>query len=245
MLNHPTLDKLKELKFTGMARGLEEQLNSPSYEPLSFEERLGLLIDREATERENRRLKTRLALAKLRLKACVEEIDFTPHRDLDRSLILSLSNCGWIREAFNVIITGPTGVGKSFIACALAHKACLEGFKVRYFRMSRLFQELRTATGDGTYPKLLSKIAKNQLIVLDDWGLKALNEAERNDLMEILEDRHGHHSTLIASQLPVDLWHDYIGNPTLADAILDRIIHNGYRISMKGDSMRKRKAMKT
>jgi len=241
MLHVPTLEKLKELKFTGMVKGLEEQLTSTSYESLCFEERLGLLVDRETSERENRRLQTRLSQAKLRHKACIEDIDYSPKRGLNRSTILSLSNCNWIKEKLNILITGPTGIGKSFLGCALAYKACLEGYKVRYFRTQRLFQSLKTGHGDGSYQRLINSIAKINLLVLDDWGLKSLNDQERNDLLEIMEDRHGVHSTIITSQLPVKDWHKMIAHDTLADAILDRIVHNAYRIELDGDSMRKTK----
>jgi len=241
MLNHPTLEKLRQLKLTGMVQGFADQLSTSSYDPLSFEERLGLLVDLETNERENRRLKTRLTQAKLRQKASIEDIDFATHRGLDRSLILSLANCKWITEGLNLIVTGPTGIGKSYLACAMGHKACLRGFTVKYFRVSRLFSELRIAEGDGSYPRMLKKLAKTQLLILDDWGLKSLNEKERNDLMEIIEDRHGITSTLIAAQLPIEKWHQIIGNPTIADAILDRIVHNAHQINLNGESMRKMK----
>ncbi len=242
MLNSPSLDKLREMKLSGMVKGLEEQLSSNQFEPLDFEERLGLLIDREAVERDNRRLATRLRQAKLRYQACMEDVEYSTKRGLDRSLMSSLSTCKWIKDGLNVLIAGPTGVGKSYIACALAHKACLQGYKVRYFRTPRLFQEFRMAHGDGTYHKLLNSIAKTNLLVVDDWGLKRLTDMERNDLLEILEDRHGCDSTIITSQVPIEDWHDVIGNPTLADAILDRIVHNSYSINLKGESMRKIKA---
>ena len=198
-------------------------------------------MDLEESHREDRRLQRRLSQARLRQRACVEDLDFSARRKLDRSLVLSLADCLWIKEGRNLILTGATGVGKSYLACALGHRACLRGFSVRYARISRLFEELKLAHGDGTYPKLLNRLAKTDLLILDDWGLKALGEAERNDLLEIIEDRHGDRSTLIAGQLPVDHWHEVIGNPTLADAILDRIIHNAYRINLEGDSMRKKK----
>jgi DNA replication protein DnaC len=245
MLNHPTLEKLRTLKFHGMARALEEQLNSSDFDSLSFEERLGILVDLEFSERENRRLKTRLKKARLRQQACMEDIDYQHPRGLDKSLMLSLGTCRWIGDHLNIILTGPTGVGKSFIACALAHRACLEGFKALYFRSSRLFSDLAMAKGDGRYVKLMSSIAKTDLLVIDDWGLSALTDQERRDLLEIMEDRHGVRSTVIAAQLPVEHWHEVIGNPTLADAILDRLVHNAYKINLKGESMRKKKSKKT
>ncbi len=240
MLKTQTMEKLQALKLNGMLMGLEEQHASSDYETLSFDERLGLLIDRESIDRENRRLRTRLKQAKLRLSACFEDIDYRHKRGLDKSLMLSLGTCGWINEYQNIIITGPTGVGKSYLACALAHKACLEGFKCRYYRLPRLFRELHVAKGDGTYLKLMIKISKIQLLIIDDWGLEVLKDQQRNDLLEILEDRHGRRSTIVTSQLPVENWHEVIGNPTLADAILDRLVHNAHKISLDGESMRKK-----
>lgn len=244
MLLHPTLEKLKALKLTGMVKALEEQLSGSGFEGLSFEERLGFLADREMTERENRRLATRLRQAKLRQQACMEDIDYRTERGLDRSQLQSLSNCRWIRERHNILITGATGAGKSFLACALGHKACLEGYKVLYFRAPRLFKELTQARGDGRYLKLMNSLAKADLLIIDDWGLSGLNEHQRTDLLEIMEDRHDIHSTIIAGQLPVEHWHEIIGNPTLADAILDRLVHNAYQLNLKGGSMRKLKAKK-
>jgi DNA replication protein DnaC len=242
MLAVPTLEKLKTLKLYGMVRGFEEQLALSEHKNLTFEERLGLLVDREISERESRRLKSRLTQAKLRHQACMEDIDYQHPRGLEKSLLLSLSSCQWIRDHHNVFIIGPTGVGKSFIACALAHRACLEGFKVLYFRAPRLFPDLAVAKGDGRYRKLMTSIAKAHLLLIDDWGLSVLNDQERNDLLEIVEDRHGIHSTIITSQLPIEHWHQMIGNPTLADAILDRLVNNAYRINLKGESMRKKKS---
>jgi DNA replication protein len=242
MLMVPTIEKLWKLKLQGMVRAFEEQQGSPDCETLTFEERLGLLVDRELTERENRRLSTRLKQAKLRQHACMEDLDYREPRGIDKSVMKSLASCQWIRDHLNVLITGPTGVGKSFIACALAHRSCLDGFKVRYFRISRLFQELAIARGDGSYNKLMNSMAKDHLLVLDDWGLSVLTDQEQRDFLEILEDRHGIHSTIIASQLPVEHWHEVIGNPTLADAILDRLVHNTYKITLKGGSMRKKQS---
>jgi len=242
MLKIPTMEKLQNLKLNGMLRGLEEQNASSEYESLSFEERLGLLVDRETIERENRRLKTRLKQAKLRQTACFEDIDYRHRRGLDKSLMLSLGTCRWIKEHQNIIITGATGVGKSYLACALAHRVCLEGYTARYYRVSRLFRELHAAQGDGTYLKLMKKISKFQVLVIDDWGLENLKDQQRNDLLEVLEDRHGVRSTIVTSQLPVEHWHEVIGNPTIADAIMDRLVHNAHKISLTGDSMRRKKA---
>ena len=245
MLNHPTLDKLHALRFTGMARALTDQMALPDIDDLSFEERLGLLIDREMTEREDRRLQTRLRQAKLKQNACIEDIDFKQSRGLDKSLILDLAQCEWIKRHLNLLITGPTGVGKTWVACALAQKACREGFTSLYLRLPRLLQELPIAKGDGTYARLLARLAKVDVLILDDWGLSKLIAEQRRDLLEILEDRHDTRSTIVTSQLPLDQWHHIIGDPTLADAILDRLVHNAYKINLKGESMRKRKTILT
>jgi DNA replication protein DnaC len=242
MLTHPTLEKLQALKFTGMANALAEQMQMPDIEELAFEERLGLLVDREATERENRRLTSRLRRAKLKHHAALEDIDYRHPRGLDQSLIQSLAACQWVKEHLNILITGPTGVGKTWLACALAQKACREGHTALYLRLPRLMQEMAIAKGDGRYPKLLTMLAKTEVLILDDWGLAKLTAEQRRDLLEILEDRHGVRSTLATSQLPIEKWHDSIGDPTLADAILDRLVHNAYKINLKGGSMRKRKA---
>ncbi|MBK1674566.1 AAA family ATPase [Ectothiorhodospira shaposhnikovii] len=242
MLNHPSLDKLSALRLNGMHKALSEQLAMPDIDTLSFEERLGLLIDREMTERENRQLQTRLRQARLRHRACLEDLDTRTPRGLDKHLLTHLSTCQWIREGLNLLILGPTGVGKTWIACALAQQACRQGLTSRYLRVPRLFEDLHLAHADGSFPKLMATYAKTDLIVLDDWGLASLDTSARRDLLELLDDRHGRRSTLITSQLPVDHWHEVIGDPTLADAILDRLVHNAYRITLKGESMRKRKA---
>ena len=239
MLTHPTMEKLNTLKLTGMVKALTEQQQMAEVESLGFEERLGLLVDREATERENRKLATRLKKAKLRQSASIEDLDFRRSRGMDKALILSLAACAWIAKGVNVLICGPTGVGKSYLACALAHKACLEGYTALYLRLPRLFEELRLAKADGRYGKLMLSYAKADLLVLDDWGLTPMTDPQRRDLLELMEDRYGLKSTIIASQLPVTAWHEAIGDPTLADAILDRIVHNAHKIEMKGDSMRK------
>jgi len=245
MLTIPTLEKMRELKFHGMARAFEEQLGSSQYAELGFEERLGFLIDRERTERENRRLKARLTRARIRQQACLEDIDYSAQRGLDKSLIQSLATCQWIREHLNLLLDGPTGVGKSFIADAFANKVCREGFEVLCFRAPRLFEELALAHGDGRYPKLMNTIAKAHLIVIDDWGLSKIADSQQRDFLEILEDRHGIHSTLITSQIPSAQWHELMDNPTVADAIMDRLIHNAYKINLKGESMRKKKSQLT
>ncbi len=240
MLIHPILEKLQTLKFKGMLKALHEQLQMPDIQELSFEERLGLLVDREMTERENTRLQTRLRKAKLRQSACIEDIDYRHPRGLDKSLIVGLASCRWVSEHLNVLITGPTGVGKTWIVCALAQKACREGHSAQYLRLPRLFQELPIAKGDGRYPKLLAQLAKTEVLVLDDWGLLKLNAEQRRDLLEILEDRYGSRSTIVTSQLPIDKWHQIMGDPTRGDAMLDRIVHNTYKINLTGGSMRKK-----
>ena len=204
MLTHPTLDKLQTLKFTGMAAALAEQLQMPDIEELAFEERLGLLIDREITERENRRLSSRLRRAGLKHNAAIEDIDYRHPRGLDRSLIQSLAACRWVKEHLNILITGPTGVGKTWLGCALAHKACREGYTTHYQRLPRLLHSIAIAKGDGRYTKLMTSLAKTDVLILDDWGLAKLTAEHRRDLLEILEDRHGTGSTIATSQLPIE-----------------------------------------
>jgi len=239
MLLHPTLDKLRVLKLDGMLAALAEQEAIPQASALSFEERLGLMVDRELTNRQNHKLKLRLAKAKLRQEAALEDLDFKARRNLDRSQILALSSCDWLRRHENCILTGPTGVGKSFLGCALANKACREGYDVLYFRVPRLFGELAQAKADGSYARRLFTIARCDLLVLDDWGIAPFTDEQRRDVLEILDDRYGRRSTLVAAQVPIEQWHEVISDPTLADAILDRLMHNAYKITMKGDSMRK------
>ncbi|KXS50645.1 MAG: IstB ATP binding domain-containing protein [Marinobacter sp. T13-3] len=245
MLKHPTLDKLHALKLTGMAAALEDQSATPDITDLSFEERLGLLVDREMTERDNRRMSSRLRRAKLRHAAILEDIDYRNSRGLDKGLIQSLASCQWVKEHLNVLITGPTGVGKTWLACALAHKACREGYTAQYVRLTRLLRELTIAKGDGQYSKLLTSLAKVDVLILDDWGLMKLSAENRRDLLEVLEDRHGRRSTIATSQLPIEEWHGVIGDATLADAILDRLVHNAYKINLRGESMRKQQAKLT
>ena len=239
MLTQHTLQKLHTLKLTGMLDAFEQQQSQPDTHDLSFEERLGLLVDREMLYRENKRLERLLRGAKLRINACIEDINYRHPRGLDRSRMASLASCDWIRRQLNLCITGATGTGKTWLACAFANQACRQGLSVRYLRVPRLFEMLRIAHGDGSYPRLMNQLAKTDLIVLDDWGLQKLSAPQRNDLMEIIEDRYGLRSTLIASQLPIEHWHDYVGDATLADAILDRLLHNAQRLLLDGESMRK------
>ena len=241
MLTHPTVDKLHELRCTGMAKAMAEQLASPQVQNLSFEERLGLLVDRELTERHSRQLTNRLRRARLRHDACIEDIDFRAPRGLDKDLVLSLADGRWVREHLSILIIGPAGIGKSWIACALAHSACRLGHSASYRRLPRLLTELAIARADGSYPKLLASLAKTEVLIIDDFGLAKLSAENRRDLLEITEDRYGIRSTVITSQLPVENWHDIIGDPTLADAILDRLVHSSYQLNLKGESMRKRR----
>jgi len=241
MLTHPIMEKLQAMNFYGMRKAFEDQLEMADIGKLSFEERFGLLVDREKTEREDRRLKIRLQKAKLRHNASMEDIDFNHPRGLDKQLILSLSSCEWLKAHHNVFIMGPTGIGKSYLACAIAHKACREGYSALYLRLPKLFSELSLAKGDGRYGKLLSGFARTDLLVLDDWGLSKLNKEQQRDFLEIVEDRYEVGSTIITSQLKVSHWHEVIDDPTLADAILDRVVHNAYKMDLEGDSMRKKK----
>ncbi len=241
MLTYPTVEKLKEMRLKGMANAYEDQIQTPDIASLGFDERLGLLVDREQTERENRRLKTRLTKAKLKQQASMEDIDYSDKRELDKAQLLDLGSCRWLKEHNNLLVTGGTGAGKTYLACALAQKACREGYTSLYLRLPRLFGDLTIAKGDGRYSKLLTRYSKVDLIILDDWGITPMTGENRRDLLEILDDRYEKKSTLITSQLPVNKWHRYLEDPTLADAILDRVVHNAYRVDMGGESIRKRK----
>ena len=240
MLHQHTLEKLHQLRLTGMAAAFEQQLAQPASQELSFEERFGLLLDQEILYRDNRRLARLLKAAKLRVGACVEDIDYRHPRGIDRPFMSALASCQWVQRHQNLCITGPSGSGKTWLACALGHQACRQGLSVRYVRLPRLFETLRIAHGDGSYPRLMNQLAKTDLIILDDWGLQKIAATQRNDLMEVIEDRYGLRATLIAGQLPIEHWHEYIGEATLADAILDRLLHNAHRLPLKGESLRKR-----
>ena len=239
MLIHPTIEKLKSLRLSGMAKVFAEQLQQPDSQQLSIEERISLMVEEEMIVRENKRLQSRLKKASLKQTASVEDIDYQTPRGLDKSLVLELARCHWIKDQHNILVIGPTGTGKTFLACALAHKACLEGYSSHYARMPRLIPELSLAQGDGSYLKRMRQLAKMDVLILDDWGLLSLNADQRRDLLEILDDRHEKSSTIVTSQLPIKLWHEQLNDNTLADAILDRLVHNAYRIELKGESMRK------
>jgi DNA replication protein DnaC len=245
MLIQQTREHLHTLRLTGMLQALEEQMEQPAMAELSFEERLGILVDREILYRENRRLERLLRAAKLRVGACVEDIDYRHARGLEKPRMASLITLDWVRQSLNLCLTGPTGCGKTWLACALGNEACRRGFSVRYLRLPRLFEMLRIAHGDGSYPKLMNQLLKTDLLILDDWGIQKISAAQRNDLMEVIEDRHGRCSTLIASQLPVEHWHEYIGEATIADAVLDRLLHGAHRLNLTGESMRKTRAKLT
>jgi DNA replication protein DnaC len=242
MLNQPTLDKLQALRLEGMAKAFHTQAQQTNLGELSFEERFALLVDQEWTWRQNRALARRLTQAKLRHRASVEDIDFRAPRRLDRSLLRSLTqDSAWVRQHHNVFLLGPTGIGKSFLACALAEKACRDGFTALYTRAPQLFRDLALARADGSLRSRLARLAKMDVLVVDDWAMTPLAESERRDFLEICEDRYQMRSTVLTSQLPVAKWHEQIGDPTLADSILDRLVHNAHRIEMQGESLRKKR----
>jgi len=246
MLNGQTLEQLQALKLTALAAAWTAQLQNAELTALSFDERFALLVDAEWRARENKRLTRALQEAKLKLgQACLEAIDYPARRELDKALIRQLATCRWVAEHQQVLITGMTGVGKSFLACALATQACRKGYRARYWRASRLYHACTLARADGTYIRFLGHLARVDVLVLDDWGLAPLQEAERRDVLEVLEDRYGTRSTIVTSQLPPTQWHDYVNDPTLADAICDRLLHNAHRIVLKGPSRRKEEKLES
>ena len=242
MLTNPTLERLRKLRLHGMADAYAEQTDQVDVQALSFDERLGLLVDREASDRESRRLTNRLRRARLRQNASIEDIDYEGTRGLEKAFIRTLARCNYIKEHQNVLLIGATGTGKTYLACALAHKACLVGFTARYHRLSSLLSELEIAKADGRYAKIIRELAKTDLLILDDWGLAPVADHVRPLLLEVLDDRHGNGSTIVTSQLSIEHWHTAIGGATIADAIHDRLVHNGHRIELMGDSMRKKRS---
>lgn len=242
MLNHQTIEKLYALKLVGMAEAFTDQINQPDMDRLSFAERFGLIIENQWTWKENNRMTRYLKNARMKLNACIEDIDFKSPRGLDQSVIMKLISCDWVKRHQNVIISGPTGVGKTFLACALTNKACREGYRALYIRAPKFSYQLALARGDGSYGKTIAQLSRAEVLVIDDLGLAPMTDPERRDLLEVVEERHGHASTIVTSQLPVDHWHEQIGDPTVADAILDRLIHNAHKINLKGGSLRKKYA---
>jgi DNA replication protein DnaC len=241
MLIEQTLEKMNAMKLVGMAEALRQQLGSAQHGKLSFDDRLGLLVESEWLAREQKRLKTRLHAAKLRFPASLEDVDFKHPRRLDRQVVLSLGNCGFIQNRHNLVITGPTGIGKSYLACAFVERACRRGHKAAYVRLPRLLQQLAVGRGDGSYARILDRLQRFELLAIDDWLLAPLRDSERRDLAEVIEDRSERASTLIASQLGTEDWHASIGDPNLADSICDRVLNNAHRIALKGPSMRNTK----
>jgi DNA replication protein DnaC len=240
MMNEPTIEKLKALRLDGLLASWLEQQKDPKLGDIGFDERLGLLVDAEWLHRENKRFKRVLGEAKLRLgQACIEGIDFPAKRQLDRAVVRQLATCTWVAEHQNVLVSGMTGTGKTYVACALAHQACRQGHRALYRRASRFFHELRLARADGTYSRLLARFARTNVLVIDDFGLSPLDDHDKQDLLEVLEDRYAIGSTIVTSQLPPDKWHEHLGDPTVADAICDRLLNRAHRLALKGPSRRK------
>jgi DNA replication protein DnaC len=238
MMREQTFDKLYRMKLHGMAQALEEQFRQPDMEGLAFDERLAMLVDAQWLWRENRALATRLRSARLKQQGSIEDINFRHPRQLDRSVLRSLSACDWVRERHNLVITGPSGIGKTFICCALLHKACREGFSALYFPAEKFFRALALAYADGSFDRLLTKIARVDVLAIDDWGIVPMGDRERRHLLEVLEDRNQERSTVVTSQFPVENWHEVVGSPTLADSIIERFLTRAHRIEMQGGSLR-------
>ena len=239
MLTQPTIEKLHAMRLSAMAQAFLEQTANPNMAQLSFEERFGLIVDQQMTEMEDRRMQSRLKSAKLRLSATVEDLDFRPSRNMDRSMIMSLAQNQWVRSHQNILVTGPTGAGKSYLGCALAQKACRDGHTTVYQRLPRLLNELAVARHDGRYHKLIAPLIKCEVLLLDDLLIAPISRNDQRELLEIVEERYDRKSTIVTSQLPVKAWHDSMEDPTLADAILDRLVHNAHKVNLDGDSMRK------
>jgi len=242
MLNQPTIEKLTAMKLSAMAKAFADQMQRPDMASLSFEERFGLIVDFQMTELENRRMQNRLRTAKLRLSASIEDLDLRQGRGLDRALILSLAQNQWVRHHHNILVTGPTGAGKSYLACALAQKACRDGHTVLYQRLPRLLHDIAVARLDGRYHKLMAPLGKCEVLVLDDLLISPLTTEDQRELLEIVEERYDRKATIVTSQLPIKAWHNAMQDPTLADAILDRLVHNAYKLELKGESMRRKRS---
>ena len=241
MLTQPTIEKLNSMKLTAMAKAFATQMQCPDMTQLSFEERFGLIVDYQMTDLENRRMQNRLKNAKLRLSACIEDLDFKQGRGMDRSTVMSLAGNQWVKSHHNILVTGPTGAGKSYLACALAQKACRDGYTTIYQRVPRLLQEIAVSRHDGRYNKLITPIIKCEVLILDDLLISPLTREEQRELLEIVEERYDRRATVVTSQLPIKAWHDAMQDPTLADAILDRLVHNAYKLELKGESMRRKR----
>ena len=245
MLTEPTMEKLRTLRLDTFAAAWLEQQQNPDLQTLAFDERLGLLVDAQWMHRENKRLDRALKEARLKITgACIEDIDYAPQRDLEKAVIRQLASCRWIEEHQTVVVTGSTGTGKTYLACTLAQQACRKGYRAIYRRATRINDELTLAHADGTYTIALGRFARADVLVIDDWGLAPVKDQERRDLLEVMEDRYGTRSTIMTSQLPTTKWHDYLGDPTMADAICDRLLHNAHRIALKGTSRRKEESAK-